>query len=182
MLKQPYFYTMGEKVKGNVKSTPNKVSEKRRKVLSSKRMLSIVGGNIRAVRKSQRITIGKLAEMAHISEKYLQGVEVGKRNISITNLYKISSTLKVSLDSFFIENRDDTTERILLIEARLKDYNKDQLKYVETLIEHIKSILDRSNIDEDQLLPFNDDFVDTDTLKKMDNQFIRDDRFQRPLH
>ena len=48
-------------------------------------LISSVGKNIRAIRKSQMKTI---SEISGISSKYLQSVEVGKRNISITNLNK----------------------------------------------------------------------------------------------
>ena len=151
MLKKPFYYTIDDKVKEIEKLKSSEVKEEKDKPLSSKKMLSIVGGNIRSIRKSQRTTISRLAEMAKISEKYLQGVEVGKRNISITNLYKIAKTLKVSLDVFFIENKDNVNERILFIESRLKDYTKEQLVYIETLIEDIKSIVDRSFVVDDEV-------------------------------
>ena len=109
--------------------------------------------------------------MAKISEKYLQGVEVGKRNISITNLYKIAKTLKVSLDVFFIENKDNANERILFIESRLKDYTKEQLVYIETLIEDIKSIVDKSFVVDDEV-ETKKRLIVGDTLKKNNKDIL----------
>lgn len=135
MLKTPYFYTVRESVKSEVKN------KETRNVFSSKKILSIVGGNIRALRRSHRITISALAGKANISEKYLQGVEVGKRNISITNLNKIAIALRVNIDAFFIENHDDKDEKRMLIESRLKAYSESQLKHIEALIEKVDSIV-----------------------------------------
>ncbi len=141
MLKRPYYYT--EDKKEDVQELQIDEQEKKEtKHLTSDQMLSMVGGNIRAIRKFQRITISQLAKRANISEKYLQGVEVGKRNISITNLHKISSTLKVALDLFFIENKNNTNERILFIESKLKTYTKEQLEHFDMLIEDIRLIVE----------------------------------------
>ncbi len=141
MLKRPYYYT--EDKKEDVQELKIEEQEQNEtKHLTSEQMLSMVGGNIRAIRKFQRITISQLAKRANISEKYLQGVEVGKRNISITNLHKISSTLKVALDLFFIENKNNTNERILFIESKLKTYTKEQLEHFDMLIEDIRLIVE----------------------------------------
>ncbi|MDA1470310.1 helix-turn-helix transcriptional regulator [Brachyspira hyodysenteriae] len=47
-------------------------------------------------------TISEIAEVSGISSKYLQGVEVGKRNISITNLNKIAKTWMCQLLYFLV--------------------------------------------------------------------------------
>ncbi len=143
MLKRPYYYTEDKKDEYVAsKEQEEKENESETKHLTSEQMLYMVGSNIRAIRKFQKITISQLAKRANISEKYLQGVEVGKRNISITNLHKISSTLKVSLDLFFIENKNNTNERILFIESKLKTYSKEQLDNFDMLIEDIKLLVE----------------------------------------
>lgn len=77
-------------------------------------LLTVVGGNIREARKSQRITIAELADKAGLSTKYLQSVETAKQNISITNLYKVTKALDIALNSLFINfdavNMDDEDE------------------------------------------------------------------------
>ncbi len=149
MLKRPYYYTEDKKDEyQTLKPDDLEQQEGESKHLSSEQMLSMVGGNIRAIRKLQRITISQLAKQAKISEKYLQGVEVGKRNISITNLHKISSTLGVGLDLFFIENKNNTNEKILFIESKLKSYTNEQLNYFSILVENIKLIIENYKKDD----------------------------------
>ncbi len=141
MLKRPYYYTEDKKKEYQDLKT-DEMPELENVYLTAEQMLSVVGGNIRAIRKFQRITISQLAKRANISEKYLQGVEVGKRNISITNLNKISTTLKVGLDMFFVENKNKTNERILFIESKLKSYTKEQLEHFDMLVEDLKFIIE----------------------------------------
>ena len=45
-------------------------------------VLKNLGQNIRELRKNKKMTIDELAEKSSLSGKYLQGVEVGNRNIS----------------------------------------------------------------------------------------------------
>ena len=63
-------------------------NNKKERPIDDEELISSVGKNIRAIRKSQMKTISEIAEVSGISSKYLQSVEVGKRNISITNLNK----------------------------------------------------------------------------------------------
>ena len=78
-LKKPYYNNIlsDSKEENNKDDSPIKRDDDE--------LISSVGKNIRAIRKSQMKTI---SEIAGISSKYLQSVEVGKRNISITNLNK----------------------------------------------------------------------------------------------
>lgn len=147
MLKRPYYYTMDKKEDYNVIDVNvDKSKDMPNSYISSNKMLSVVGGNIRSIRKMQRITISQLANLAGISEKYLQGVEVGKRNISITNLYKISSSLKVNLDLLFVENKNSANEIISFIESKLKEYSEEDLQYFDTLITDIDKIMDKCHM------------------------------------
>ncbi len=65
---------------------------------NEKQRLKNLGQNIRELRKNKKMTISELAEKSLLSEKYLQGVEVGNRNISIKNLNKICKALETSPD------------------------------------------------------------------------------------
>ena len=81
-LKKPYYNNIlsDSKEENNKDDSPIKRDDDE--------LISSVGKNIRAIRKSQMKTISEIAEVSGISSKYLQSVEVGKRNISITNLNK----------------------------------------------------------------------------------------------
>lgn len=76
-------------------------------------LISSVGKNIRAIRKSQTKTISEIAEMSGISAKYLQSVEVGKRNISIINLNKIANALNVPIAILFSYDHIEKTKKLL---------------------------------------------------------------------
>lgn len=57
----------------------------------------LLGARIRKLRQEQNISQEKLAELASIDRSYFGSVERGERNISLTNLVKIASSLGVSL-------------------------------------------------------------------------------------
>lgn len=61
-------------------------------------LLKSVGNNIRNERKKKGISQEKLGFLAHLDRTYISSVERGERNISIINLYKISTALKVNVE------------------------------------------------------------------------------------
>ncbi|ACN83350.1 helix-turn-helix transcriptional regulator [Brachyspira hyodysenteriae] len=105
-------------------------------------LISSVGNNIRAIRKSQTKTISEIAEMSGISAKYLQSVEVGKRNISITNLNKIANALNVPIGILFSYDHIEKTKKLLYIANKLKNYSALQLSNIDTIIKDLKNIID----------------------------------------
>lgn len=106
-------------------------------------ILTHIGNSIRTIRKSQNKTISYVADMAKMSPKYLQGVEVGKRNISITNLNKIARVLNVPI-SLLLCNEDienvEKNEKLLSIAIKLKDYSIEELENMDNIINDIKKI------------------------------------------
>ena len=104
-------------------------------------ILSHIGNSIRIIRKSQNRTISYIADMAQMSPKYLQGVEVGKRNISITNLNKIAKVLNIPV-SFLLSNykNSENNEKLFAIVMKLKDYSIEELENIDNIINDIKRI------------------------------------------
>lgn len=101
-------------------------------------ILSIVGTNIRFLRREKDLTIEQLAERSGISSKYLQRVEVGKRNISIKNLYKVANGLETSLEKLVRPpSEDEPGEKIGVIAERLKMFSKNQLDIISQMLDHI---------------------------------------------
>ncbi|WP_300369484.1 helix-turn-helix transcriptional regulator [Brachyspira sp.] len=105
-------------------------------------LISSVGKNIRAIRKSQTKTISEIAEMSGILAKYLQSVEVGKRNISIINLNKIARALNVPIAILFSYDHIEKTKKLLYIANKLKNYSVLQLSNIDTIIKDLKNIVD----------------------------------------
>ncbi|WP_295296126.1 helix-turn-helix transcriptional regulator [uncultured Brachyspira sp.] len=104
-------------------------------------ILSHIGNSIRIIRKYQNRTISHIADMAQMSPKYLQGVEVGKRNISITNLNKIAKVLNIPV-SFLVYDYQNTenNKKLLSIVMKLKNYSIEELENIDNIINDIKRI------------------------------------------
>ncbi len=60
-----------------------------------------VGRRIKELRYVLGISQEELAARADVHRSYIASLEVGKRNVSIVNLEKISKALEVSLSDFF---------------------------------------------------------------------------------
>ncbi|MEI0531153.1 helix-turn-helix transcriptional regulator [Brachyspira pilosicoli] len=105
-------------------------------------ILTHIGNSIRVIRKSQNRTISYIAEMAQMSPKYLQGVEVGKRNISITNLNKIAKVLNIPISFLLFSNYENSenNEKLLSIVMKLKDYSIEELENIDSIINDIRKI------------------------------------------
>ena len=79
-----------------------------------------VGMNIRAIRKSQNMTIDELAEKCDFQSPYLSDVERGERNITLQTLNKILDALQVEPGSVLIPDSKATEERENIKEELLK--------------------------------------------------------------
>ncbi len=60
-----------------------------------------VGKRVRELRNKLGISQEELADWANLDRTYITSVECGKRNISIVNIEKLTTALKVSLKEFF---------------------------------------------------------------------------------
>ncbi|WP_028329346.1 helix-turn-helix domain-containing protein [Brachyspira alvinipulli] len=107
-------------------------------------MLKNLGKNIRSLRKSKKMTIDQLAEKSFLSGKYLQGVEVGSRNISIKNLNRISKALDTSpeillnMRTYELKNSDD---KIFAISEKLKKFEDNKLDFIGDMLDHLNDIM-----------------------------------------
>ncbi|MFY0520988.1 helix-turn-helix domain-containing protein [Lysinibacillus sp. UGB7] len=96
-----------------------------------------VGMNIRAIRKSQNLTIDELAEKCDFQSPYLSDVERGERNITLQTLTKILDALQVEAGSVLIpesnsgggEEQENIKEEILQILINtLEDKDEDDIR------------------------------------------------------
>lgn len=74
-----------------------KVQATNKQSMSEIEYLKQLGSAIRTVRKSKKISIARLAEIANMDYSFLGYLERGKRNASILTLYKIAEALKVDI-------------------------------------------------------------------------------------
>lgn len=68
---------------------------------TEQKFLNSFGKRLGAIRKQKGITQEKLADMVDVHRTYIGFIEQGKRNPSISNIYKIAKALKVSLKDLF---------------------------------------------------------------------------------
>jgi transcriptional regulator with XRE-family HTH domain len=61
-------------------------------------MLKHFGQRIRAIRTKQGISQEKLAELSGLHRTYISTLELGKRNISLKNIYTLAKALGVPPD------------------------------------------------------------------------------------
>lgn len=94
-----------------------------------------VGMNIRAIRKSQNLTIDELAERCDFQAPYLSDVERGERNITLQTLTKILDALQVEAGSVLIpqsksgEEHENIREEILqILFNTLEDKDEDDIR------------------------------------------------------
>lgn len=59
------------------------------------------GNRLRLLRKQKGLSQGTLALACGLDRTYIGGIERGKRNISIINIYKLSIALDVSVKDLF---------------------------------------------------------------------------------
>jgi len=70
-------------------------------------LLKTIGNSIRRHRKKAGLSQEELADSAGLHRTYVGGVERGERNISVLNLAKIASALKVK-PHLLLSDRDET--------------------------------------------------------------------------
>lgn len=112
--------------------------------METEAVLKNLGQNIRELRKNKKMTIDELAEKSSLSGKYLQGVEVGNRNISIKNLNKICKALETCPDILLNikpYNLKTSEEKILAILEKLKRFEENKLDFIGNIIDNLNDII-----------------------------------------
>lgn len=69
--------------------------------LDENEFLVLFGKRVRQLRKAKGMTQEIVATKAGFKRSYYGEIETGKRNISLLNLYKLASSLDVSLSTLF---------------------------------------------------------------------------------
>lgn len=68
-----------------------------------KSIVQSFGYTVRKIRESKGISQEALAGLCDLHRTYVSDVELGKRNISLENIEKITIALDISLAAFFTE-------------------------------------------------------------------------------
>ncbi|MCL2841698.1 MAG: helix-turn-helix domain-containing protein [Defluviitaleaceae bacterium] len=85
---------------------------------------TIIGRQIKKVRKSQGLTQSQLADLSHITTNYIAKLETNRTAASLETMTNICNALKTDINILLIgEEVTQTTEYIdLLINNKLKDF------------------------------------------------------------
>ena len=59
-------------------------------------MRKLVGRNVKRIRQEKGLTQEQLAEISGFSQQYLSGLEQGRRNPTVVNIYELANALGVS--------------------------------------------------------------------------------------
>jgi transcriptional regulator with XRE-family HTH domain len=91
-------------------------------------ILSMIGENIRMIRKSKGLSQEQLSELSGVHHVYIGSVERGERNISIMHLSKIADALDVELYELLLRNKesDNIINAIALLVSQ-KNKNEQQM-------------------------------------------------------
>ena len=114
-------------------------------MIDTETVLKNLGQNIRELRRNKKMTIDELAEKSSLSGKYLQGVEVGNRNISIKNLNKISNALDIYPDRLLnirSNNLKNSEKKIFAILEKLKKFEENKLDFILSMLDHLNNIME----------------------------------------
>src|SRR5437899_4735863 len=90
-------------------------------------ILKIVGGNIRRLRKSKRLTLEALAEKAESNPKYLGGVERGEENIGLKKLEQVAAALQVEPYELLLPGEEDGLAKELIASIKTADQSTQAL-------------------------------------------------------
>ena len=70
-------------------------------------LLVLFGERSRNARLSKKLSQEQLGSLADLDRTYVSGVERGKRNVSLLNIYKLSIALNISMSSLLDFEVDD---------------------------------------------------------------------------
>ena len=77
----------------------------------NKYIYTIVGKNIKRIRKEKGLTQSQLADLIHYSVGTISNIENNSfQTFSLEFLYVISKELNISFDEFFLEIKEDTNK------------------------------------------------------------------------
>ena len=93
-----------------------------------------LGAAIRTARLENKLTQEKLAEIINVAPVHIKQVESGSRKPSVDLLYKIATTLNLSVDAVFFPERSDGQELLQKVKRKLSICSLHQLHVIYTTV------------------------------------------------
>lgn len=67
----------------------------------NEQLLPVLGQVIRSLRLEKKISQEKFADMCGLHRTYVSDIELGKRNVSLENIERMSDALKIKISELF---------------------------------------------------------------------------------
>lgn len=99
-------------------------------------LLRVLGERVRAIRKSQKLSQEKLAELASLHPVFISNVETGRRRASICTYHSIAEALGLTLSELvdIPSDKESWDSNLLVLFQTAKSLDKDkQNVFVETV-------------------------------------------------
>lgn len=103
----------------------------------------IMGKRIQELRKEKKLTQKELAEMIHVSEKYISNIETGNgSNCSLPVFVSIVNALDTSADYLLgaVINTPKKNDTVEYVSEELKTMGDKQIKCITEIIHALKSM------------------------------------------
>ncbi|MGA2330117.1 MAG: helix-turn-helix transcriptional regulator [Bryobacteraceae bacterium] len=69
-------------------------------------ILTVIGNNVRHLRKKLGLSQEELGDTAGLDRTYIGGIERGERNVSALNIAKLAKALKVKPERLLVEKQE----------------------------------------------------------------------------
>lgn len=99
-----------------------------------------LGTRIRKARENKKLTQEQLSELCSLSVSYIGHIERGTRIPSLETLFKICTSLEISLDYLLFDSFDTNEIHFSNISAMLKNKNKEK---VTIFMNTVKALADK---------------------------------------
>jgi transcriptional regulator with XRE-family HTH domain len=110
---------------------------------SNKEIAKFVGGKIKEYRTARNITQQELAEQLSTTSQTISRYESGILEINQESLYKLAEFFKVSMNSFFPDNKNSFDELEVLFDKNKNILSEDDKEYIKFIIEKRKKEIDK---------------------------------------
>lgn len=113
---------------------------------TNKEINIILGGKVKSLRKSNKITREQLAEKIDVSTRFLADVETGKTGVSLSTLKKLCSVLGTTADYLLgISEYSDAQRQYIEIDNKIKNIAEEQLKNLNAIIDAFCNAINNKN-------------------------------------
>lgn len=115
--------------------------------MDTKTFLKIVGGRVRAIRKSKKMSQERLAELSGLHPTYISDVERGKVNASIYSCFMIAKALDMPFAELISSNMDKKTagteNEIAVVMGLVRELDKKKQTLILSAVRGILSSIEK---------------------------------------